>query len=136
MGKAKALVDTDVVSFIFNNSQLGVPYRQYMRKRTLLISFMTRAEIERGMWLADWGAKKRDDMEGFLTAKFAVIHTNDAICRKWAEIRSIKGRPLAPADAWIAATAIVYRVPLITHNRKHFEGIAGLKVISEDKKDS
>ena len=132
MGKAKALVDTDVVSFIFNNSQLGVPYRQYVRKRALLISFMTLAEIERGMRLANWGAKKRDDIEGFLTAKFAVIHTNDAICRKWAEITSIKERPVAYADAWIAATAIVYRVPLITHNRKHFEVIAGLKVISED----
>lgn len=131
MGKAKALVDTDIVSFFFNNSQLGAPYRQYMRKRTLLISFMTRAEIERGMLLANWGEKKKGELEGFLTSKFAVIHTNDAICRKWAEIRSIKGRPLAPADAWIAATAIVYRVPLITHNRKHFEGIAGLKVISE-----
>jgi predicted nucleic acid-binding protein len=133
MGKTKALVDTDIVSFFFNKSQLGVPYRQHMRKRTLLISFMTRAEIERGMRLANWGEKKRDEMEGFLTAKFAVIHTNDAICRKWAEIRSIKGHPLAPADAWIAATAIVYRVPLITHNREHFEGIAGLKVISEGK---
>jgi tRNA(fMet)-specific endonuclease VapC len=133
MGKAKALVDTDVVSFFFNKSQLGIPYRQYMRKRALFISFMTRAEIERGMRLANWGWKKRDEMEGFLRTKFAVIHTNDAICRKWAEIKSFKGHPLAPADAWIAATAIVYRVPLITHNRKHFEGIAGLKVISEDK---
>jgi tRNA(fMet)-specific endonuclease VapC len=133
MGKARALVDTDVVSFIFNNSQLGVAYRQYMRKRTLLISFMTGAEIERGMRLANWGAKKRDEMKGFLTAKFAVIHTNDAICRKWAEITSTKEHPVAHADAWIAATAIVYRVPLITHNRKHFEGIAGLKVISEGK---
>lgn len=131
MGKARALVDTDVISFIFNNSQHGVPYRQYMRKRTLLISFMTRAEIERGMRLSSWGFKKRDEMEGFLTTKFAVIHTNDAICRKWAEITSIKERPVAYADAWIAATAIVYRVPLITHNRKHFEGIPGLKMISE-----
>jgi tRNA(fMet)-specific endonuclease VapC len=85
------------------------------------------------MRLANWGAKKIDDMGGFLTAKFAVIHTNDAICRKWAEITSIKERPVAYADAWIAATAIVYRVPLITHNRKYFEGIAGLKVISEGK---
>src|SRR5215470_11803615 len=133
MGKARALVDTDVVSFIFNDSPLGIPYRQYMRKRTLCISFMTRAEIERGMRLADWGEKKRGEMTRFVTAKFAVIHTNDAICRKWAEITSIKGRPVAYADAWIAATAIVYRVPLITHNRKHFEGIAGLKVISESE---
>jgi tRNA(fMet)-specific endonuclease VapC len=133
MGKAKALVDTDIISFFFNDSHLGIPYRQYLRKRTLVISFMTRAEIERGMRLANWGKKKSDEMERFLTAKFAVIHTNGAICRKWAEIMSIKERPMAAADAWIAATAIVYRVPLITHNRKHYEGIAGLKVISEGK---
>ena len=133
MGTARTLVDTDVVSFFFNDSQLGIPYSQYMRKRALCISFMTRAEIERGMRLAVWGEKKRDEMERFLTAKFAVIHTNDAICRKWAQITLIKGRQVTQSDAWIAATAIVYRVPLITHNRKHFEGIAGLKVISEIK---
>jgi len=46
MGKAKALVDTDIVSFFFSDSQLGIPYGQYLRKRTLLISFMTHAEIE------------------------------------------------------------------------------------------
>jgi len=132
MGKANALVDTDIVSFIFNQSPLVLPYRQYLRKRTLCISFITRAEIERGMRLANWGMKKRNEMTGFLTAKFAIVHTNDEVCRKWAEITSIKGRPLAYADAWIAATAIAYRVPLITHNRKHFEGIAGLKVISEN----
>jgi predicted nucleic acid-binding protein len=52
MGKARALVDTDVVSFIFIDNPLGIPYRQYLRKRALCISFMTRAEIERGMRLA------------------------------------------------------------------------------------
>jgi len=72
-------------------------------------------------------------MKRFLTAKFAIIHTNDEICRKWAEIMSIKGHPIAYADAWIAATAMAYKIPLITHNRKHFEGVAGLKVISEDE---
>jgi predicted nucleic acid-binding protein len=133
MGKARALVDTDVVSFIFSDSPRGIPYRQYLRKRALCISFMTRAEIERGMRLANWGGKKRDEMAKFLAAKFAIIHTNDEICRRWAEIMSTKGRLMAYADAWIAATAITYRVPLITHNRKHFESVAGLKVISEDE---
>src|SRR5262245_44354626 len=131
MGKAKALVDTDIVSFFFNNSQLGVAYRQYLRKRTLLISFMTRAEIERGMRLANWGKKKRDEMEGFLTAKFPVIHTNDAICRKWAEITSIKERRMVPADAGSGAAADAYRVPRSTQNREDLEGVAGLKVIAE-----
>jgi hypothetical protein len=58
MGKARALIDTDVVSFIFSDSPLGIPYRQYLRKRTLCISFMTHAEIERGMCLAGLGGKK------------------------------------------------------------------------------
>jgi tRNA(fMet)-specific endonuclease VapC len=133
VGKARALVDTDVVSFIFSDNPLGIPYRQYLRKRATCISFMTNAEIERGMRLANWGVKKREEMKRFLTAKFAIIHTNDEICRKWAEIMSIKGHPIAYADAWIAATAMAYKIPLITHNRKHFEGVAGLKVILEDE---
>ena len=133
MGKARALVDTDVVSFIFSDNPLGIPYRQYLRKRATCISFMTNAEIERGMRLANWEVKKREEMKRFLAAKFAIIHTNDEICRKWAEIMSIKGHHIAYADAWIAATAMAYKIPLITHNRKHFEGVAGLKMISEDE---
>jgi predicted nucleic acid-binding protein len=35
------------------------------------------------------------------------------------------------ADAWIAATALLYEVPLITHNRRDYEGVAGLVLISE-----
>jgi predicted nucleic acid-binding protein len=46
---------------------------------------------------------------------------------------STKGHPIAYADAWIAATAMAYKAPLITHNRKHFESVSGLKVISEDE---
>jgi len=69
MGKAKALVDTDVVSFFFNKSQLGILYRQSMLKRASLSSFMTSAEIERGMRLANWGEKKRDEFEGLAGLK-------------------------------------------------------------------
>lgn len=32
----------------------------------------------------------------------------------------------------IAAAAMAYKAPLITHNRKHFEGIEGLKMISDE----
>jgi tRNA(fMet)-specific endonuclease VapC len=46
-------------------------------------------------------------------------------------VRTIKGRPVDPSDAWIAATAIRYNLPLVTHNRRHFDGITGLQVISE-----
>lgn len=42
-----------------------------------------------------------------------------------------KGRPIETADAWVAAAALMFDVPLITHNRKHFENVENLKIISE-----
>jgi len=133
MGKARALIDTDVVSFLFNKHPLGISYRQYLRKRTLCISFMTCAEIERGMRQADWGEHRKNEMRDFIADKFTVISSNDPICIKWGDILVLqlkKGRPISFADAWIAATALVYKIPIITHNRKHFETIDELKVIS------
>jgi len=41
------------------------------------------------------------------------------------------GRPIAPADAWVAATALHLGFPLVTHNRTHFLGVDGLTVLSE-----
>ena len=41
------------------------------------------------------------------------------------------GKPIAVADAWIAATALSYGVPLVTHNVGDFAGLPGLTVISE-----
>jgi len=42
---------------------------------------------------------------------------------------SIKGRPIAPGDAWVAAVATRHGLPLLTHNRKHFEALPGLALV-------
>lgn len=33
-------------------------------------------------------------------------------------------------DLWIATTAIFHDAPLLSHNRKHFDGLPGLDLIS------
>ena len=40
------------------------------------------------------------------------------------------GRRIECADAWIAATALLYNVPLVAHNRNAYLGVLGLTVIS------
>ncbi len=35
------------------------------------------------------------------------------------------------ADAWIAATALLYGAPLVTHNRSDYLGVPELTIISE-----
>jgi predicted nucleic acid-binding protein len=43
----------------------------------------------------------------------------------------MQGRVIGTADAWIAATALLNNVPLVSHNRRDFEKVTGLKLISE-----
>ena len=45
--------------------------------------------------------------------------------------RKRNGKPIAPNDAWIAACTVRHNVPLVTHDDKDFEGITGLKIITE-----
>jgi predicted nucleic acid-binding protein len=41
------------------------------------------------------------------------------------------GNPIDTADAWVAAVALLFDIPLVTNNRRHFENVGNLKIISE-----
>ena len=62
-----AVVDTDVVSFLFKNHSLAQAYPVILAGRPLAVSPITLAEIEYGMEAKDWGAARRDLMRRFLT---------------------------------------------------------------------
>jgi predicted nucleic acid-binding protein len=40
------------------------------------------------------------------------------------------GRRIECADAWVAATALLYKAPLVTHNRTDYFGVPGLMLVS------
>lgn len=46
------------------------------------------------------------------------------------------GLPMSPQDAWVAATALRYNLPLVTHDPDDFQQIAGLIVITEHERGS
>lgn len=56
----------------------------------------------------------------------------DAACAdRYGAIRAaqrLSGRPAGEADTLIAATAVAHGATLVTHNVRHFEGIAGLPI--------
>jgi predicted nucleic acid-binding protein len=53
-------------------------------------------------------------------------------CTLWVDImdesRSV-GRPIATADAWIAATARQWELPLVTTDHQDFEHLDGLVLV-------
>lgn len=127
------VIDTDVLSFIFRSDSRAALYTPHLFGQVLTISFQTRAEILRGAISANWGEQRRQQLDLWLR-KYAVVHSSDALCLRWAEALATArraGRPIATADAWIAATALLLDVLLVTHNGKDYAGVAGLTVISE-----
>ena len=94
---------------------------------------MTLAELELWASAHKWGNKRRDELDDFLQS-YTVIESDCELCRQWSEIKNQArqgGYHIETADAWIAATAVLYRVPLVTHNRAHFVRVPGLQLISE-----
>jgi tRNA(fMet)-specific endonuclease VapC len=129
------IVDTDVASFLFKGDTRGDLYTPHLEGDTLpAISFMTLAELEQWAVLRNWGPQRRDDLIAFINDGFVTVDSNEALCRMWAEVRGLAiraGRQIDVADAWIAATALLYSAELVTHNADHFDFLPGLQLITE-----
>ena len=127
------LVDTDVFSFVFKESPLAKPYSRHLNNPELCISFVTEAELFVWAEVYKWGADRVRALEDRI-GRFTILGVRPGMARVFARIvaegRRI-GRQPSFGDVWIAATAIAYDIPLVTHNRQDFETIDGLRVISE-----
>ena len=93
---------------------------------------MTVAEIERWALQNRWGDQRVQLLRTFMR-RFTVVPSSPDLCLKWAEVmvkaRSA-GRRIESADAWIAATALLYDAPLLTNNRNDYLGVGRLTLIS------
>jgi predicted nucleic acid-binding protein len=129
-----ALADTDVLSFLFHQDPVREPrYLPHTRNRVVRVSFATAAEMRFGALKRGWGRKRISQLEDFLS-KYTVVESTPAIGRIWGVVRveSMRaGRTIERQDAWIAATALAYDIPLITHNAKHYAHLTGLRIITE-----
>lgn len=127
-----ALIDTNVVSTLF--SEANPNYHKCQRAiddRLPLISFMTRAEVLLWPKVNGWGKRREGDLILHLSS-FTTLYADDRTCELWSQVkRSAKncGRPIETADAWIAATALQYEIPLITLNHRDFNFLDDLELI-------
>lgn len=127
------LVDTNIISYAYNEHSLWGVYQPILEGHQLLVAAQTMAELRFGALVRNWGEHKRRRLE-VLLSNCAVVHTDDEICTAWARVRSealTKGRPIGAGDAWIAATARALEIPFVTHNRRDFEFLDDLILISE-----
>ena len=92
---------------------------------------MTRAELEDWALEHNWGQPRREAMRVHLK-QFMLVPFHEELCVKWAEATDSarrRGRSIDSSDAWVAAAALHYDVPLVTHNRSDYLGVANLKLV-------
>lgn len=124
------LLDTDVFSHIYKGRPEALPYLQHLKGVIPAITIVTVAELYKWAYTKKWSLRNLTGLESRFT-QFLILPFNFAVAQQWARIQSAElGRKFPENDAWIAACAITYGCPLLTHNRKDFQDIQGLDFIS------
>ena len=130
------LVDTNVVSYIFREDTRGESYKKLLKGNLLMIAAQTFAELEALPLVNKWSEWRCEKLQNFVETDFTMLEVDKEICLKWAAVKAEMkktGKTMEVGDIWIAATALTYGISLVTHNAKHFIGVSGLTVITENK---
>jgi len=129
--KPRLLLDTNIVTYTLKNTKWKELYEPILFGKRLCISFMTFAELLEGAYRKQLSARNLRKYQNDLWSRYVTISSNDTICECFANIRvQRRTRPISVPDALIAATAMAYELPLVTHNAKDFAGIDGLKLVT------
>ncbi len=127
------VLDTDIVSYLFKGDDRADRYLPHLTDRQWHISFMMEAELEQWVLLANWSDKRVEWLRLFLS-RFAIVPSSRDLVLKWADVMVAtrrSGLRIETADAWIAATALLYDAPLLTNSKADYAGVPGLPFETE-----
>ena len=124
------VLDTNVVSYIFSADARVRYYAARVRGRRVFISFQTLEELWYGVYSRGWGRRRINELALHLEQYEVIWPTPELveICARLRSERKSVGRAMQEPDAWIAATALLLRCPLASHDRD-FSGVPGLEII-------
>jgi tRNA(fMet)-specific endonuclease VapC len=122
------LLDTDVASYLFKKSPRGKRFRPMITGKRLALAFVSVAELFKWTLKRQWGSGKTAQLEVALQ-RYLIIPYDRDLAWAWARVVAAcerAGTPIAPSDAWVAATALRHELPLATNNLKHYEAAESL----------
>ena len=129
----KYLLDTNIASYVIRKDNIARLYWRELIYQPHTISAMSAAELLLWAKIRQWGKKRQENHIHAYFQQVRILPLTEPIWQLWAELRFTSrqaGRALDVADAFIAATALHYNTPLVTHNAKDFELIPNLQLIS------
>jgi len=130
--KVAYLIDTDWIIDYLNDSEPVASRLEELREEGIGISIISLAELYEGVY----GSRSPEDSEvellGFLSG-ITILGIDEGICRMFGQERGKlrkRGLLISDLDLFIASTSLYYELPLCTNNRRHYERIENLQIIS------
>ena len=111
------VLDSNVVSYIFNRSTIARYYIERLRGARQYISFQTLEETWYGAHSRGWGARRRQELSSHLE-RYEIVWPDTDLVEACARLRAERR----------AATAIMLNCPLASHD-SHFVGVTDLRLI-------
>lgn len=124
-----------VVDLLREQKRKGGPATELLASfadEPLAISVFVSCELEAGAARAQRPERERERVAAICTA-VSVQYPDERFASVYGEtLRKVfdTGRAIATIDLLIAVTALLDKAPLVTRNRKHFEAVQGLRLIT------
>ena len=129
------VLDTSVVSFIFKGDSRARYYQRRIRDQRAFVSFQTVEEQWYGAYARGWGGRRKNELARHLE-QYEIVWPSPELVEICASLRAecrSAGREIQVADAWVAATALMLKCPLASHDGD-FKDIPDLVLIRKRPK--
>ena len=129
----KYLIDTDWIIDHFNRVEKISEKLRELAPEGLALSVISMAELYEGVYYSRNPAQSERILRELLMSDLAVLGINEEICRIFGRERGRlrqQGKSIGDFDLLIASTCLRYDLTLLSNNRKHFELVDDLRIIS------
>ncbi len=129
----KYLIDTD---WVIDHLRLVAPVTTRLAELTpegLALSIVSLAELYEGVYYSRDPVQSEEVLKSFLNPDLQILGIDEETCQIFGRERGRlrqQGQNIGDMDLFIAATSLRHNLTLLSNNRRHFEQVQGLEIIS------
>jgi tRNA(fMet)-specific endonuclease VapC len=130
--KSTFLVDTDLIIDHLNRKESARNKLRELKPSGIAVSMISVAELFEGVYYSKDPILSQNILEAFLH-QFEIVGIDEDTCKTFGQERGRlrrQGMMIDNFDLIIASTCLRFNLTLLTNNRKHFEHVNGLKIMS------